>query len=69
MIQWSEKKKKKKKVNDSTVRIRPAITIAVDLGRKATKQTKSMVRNAEGHGPVSWHYGAKIIYITSSSPA
>ena len=29
----------------------------------------SMVRNAEGHGPVSWHYGAKTMCITSSSPA
>ena len=29
----------------------------------------SMVGTAEGHGSVSWHYGAKTMYITSSSPA
>ena len=25
----------------------------------------SMVRNAEGYGPVSWYYGAKTLCITS----
>ena len=29
----------------------------------------SMVRNAKGHGPMLWHYGAKTMCITSSSPA
>ena len=28
-----------------------------------------MVRNAKGHGPMSWHYGAKTMCITSSSSA
>ena len=29
----------------------------------------SMVRNADDHGPMPWHCGAKTMCITSSSPA
>ena len=33
-----------------------------------TISNDSMVGNAEGHGPMSWHYGAKTMCNYSSSP-